>query len=97
MEPVDVHCNSGLLARMQILWASPQFDILCVQALLQEQHIVTCHVRPQPGSKEAAIAMTLAVSTTTIEPGWTLTGDARPEPSLNCYVLDFGEQPATCL
>lgn len=69
-------------------------DALWLQALLQERHLLTCHVRPLHGSQESVTAMRLAVSTTTIEPIWTLAGDVQPSSSLNCHIIDFGKQDA---
>ena len=66
-----------------------------MQALAQQRHLLTCHVKPTGDSSAAAIAMRLAVSTTVVEPTWTLDGEVRPDAALGCYVLDFGESPAS--
>ncbi|KAK9868731.1 hypothetical protein WJX84_009166 [Apatococcus fuscideae] len=63
------------------------------KALAQQRHLLTCHVKPTGDSSAAAIAMRLAVSTTVVEPTWTLDGEVRPDAALGCYVLDFGQCP----
>lgn len=64
--------------------------LMIMQAILQQRHVLTCHVRPRSSVPEDAITMRLAVSTTIIEPTWSLDGDAKPDIALGCYIVDFG-------
>ena len=63
---------------------------LRMQASLQRRHVLPLHVRPASSVSEDAITMRLAVSTTIIEPTWSLEGDAKPDIALGCYTVDFG-------
>ncbi|KAK9826959.1 hypothetical protein WJX74_001840 [Apatococcus lobatus] len=63
------------------------------KALAQQRHLLTCHVKPVSSRPEDALTMRLAISTMTIEPTWALEGDAQPDLTLGCHVMDFGAAP----
>ena len=57
---------------------------------MRQTHLIQCHVKPPAGSEAKGIVMRLAISTTVIEPSWSVSGNAEIDASLGCYGVNFG-------